>query len=61
MILAFGDNQVKVAEVLGSFPFVAAAESVESLINMGFVELDARIALLHSSADLQVALDRLLQ
>jgi hypothetical protein len=59
-VLAFGDNQSKVAETLGSFPFQAAADGVESLVSMGFAELDARIALLHCAAEVPAAIDRLI-
>jgi uncharacterized UBP type Zn finger protein len=60
VILAFGDNQAKIAETLGSYSFDASESSVDSLVTMGFAELDARIALLHSAGDVSVALDRLL-
>jgi hypothetical protein len=59
-VLAFSDNQAKVAETLGSFPFQAADEGVESLVSMGFAELDARIALLLSAAQFEAAIDRLM-
>jgi hypothetical protein len=51
VVLAFGDNQVKVAEVLSSFPFEQSASFVDDLVNMGFAELDSKIALLHCAGD----------
>jgi uncharacterized small protein (DUF1192 family) len=59
VVLAFGDDQGKVAQAVGSFPFQAAAAGVDALVSMGFQELDARIALLHTAADIPAALDRL--
>jgi hypothetical protein len=61
VVLAFGDNETKVAETLSSFAFDAASASVDALAGMGFAELDARIALLNCAGDMTAALDRLLQ
>ncbi len=44
-------NQAKILEVLSSFPFDASQAGVEALVNMGFDEDKARIALLKSAGN----------
>ena len=44
-------SQTKLLEVLSSFPFDASQAGVEALVNMGFDEEKARIAMLKSAGD----------